>query len=324
VKLLLTGGAGYVGSVVARQLLEAGHELTVLDDLSRGHRQALPTAAKHAEVDLLDREGTAAVVAEGFEGVLHFAALALVGESVEQPEIYWRTNVTGTLNLLDGMREAGVRRLVFSSTCATYGQPDRVPIREDESTTPTNPYGESKLAVDKMIAGFCAAHRIGAVSLRYFNVAGASGDLGEHHEPETHLIPNVLRAAAGHAENVSVFGTDYPTEDGTAIRDYIHIEDLAVAHRLALDATRPGEHLIYNLGTGTGYSVRQVIDVAREVTGREIAVVESPRRPGDPARLVAASDRIKADLGWAPEKGLREIVTDAWGWHERHPGGYDD
>ncbi len=323
-KLLLTGGAGYVGSVVARQLLEAGHELTVLDDLSRGHRQALPTAAKHAEVDLLDREGTAAVVAEGFDGVLHFAALALVGESVEQPEIYWRTNVTGTLNLLDGMREAGVGRLVFSSTCATYGQPDRVPIREDESTTPTNPYGESKLAVDKMIASFCTAHGIGAVSLRYFNVAGASGDLGEHHEPETHLIPNVLRAAAGHAGHVNVFGTDYPTEDGTAIRDYIHIEDLAVAHRLALDATRPGEHLIYNLGTGTGYSVRQVIDVAREVTGREIAVVESPRRPGDPARLVAASDRIKADLGWAPEKGLREIVTDAWEWHERHPGGYDD
>ncbi len=313
-----------MGSVVARQLLEAGHELTVLDDLSRGHRQALSPAARHAEVDLLDREGTAAVVSEGFDGVLHFAALALVGESVEQPEIYWRTNVTGTLNLLDGMREAGVRRLVFSSTCATYGQPDRVPIREDESTTPTNPYGESKLAVDKMIAGFCTAHGIGAVSLRYFNVAGASGDLGEHHEPETHLIPNVLRAAAGHADHVSVFGTDYPTEDGTAIRDYIHIEDLAVAHRLALEATRPGEHLIYNLGTGTGYSVRQVIDVAREVTGREIAVVESPRRPGDPARLVAASDRIKADLGWAPEKGLREIVTDAWEWHERHPDGYDD
>ncbi len=323
-KLLVTGGAGYVGSVVALQLLEAGHELTVLDDLSRGHRQALPAGAAHAEVDLLDREGTAAVVAEGFDGVLHFAALALVGESVEQPEIYWRTNVTGTLNLLDGMREAGVKRLVFSSTCATYGQPDRVPIREDESTTPTNPYGESKLAVDKMIAGFCAAHGIGAVSLRYFNVAGASGDLGEHHEPETHLIPNVLSAAAGHAEHVSVFGTDYPTEDGTAIRDYIHIEDLAVAHRLALEATRPGEHLIYNLGTGTGYSVRQVIEVAREVTGREIAVVERPRRPGDPARLVAASDRIKADLGWAPEKGLKEIVTDAWEWHERHPGGYDD
>lgn len=323
-RLLVTGGAGYVGSVVAKQLLEAGHELVVLDNLSQGHRQALPDGARHVEVDLLDREATAAVMAEGFDGVLHFAALALVGESVEHPEIYWRTNVTGTLNLLDAMVGAGVDRLVFSSTCATYGQPERVPIREDEPPTPTNPYGQSKLAVDRMISDYCPAHGLGAVSLRYFNVAGASGELGEHHEPETHLIPNVLRAAAGHVERVKVFGTDYPTEDGTAIRDYIHIEDLAVAHRLALEAAQPEEHKIYNLGTGTGYSVRQVIEVAREVTGREIAVEEAPRRPGDPPRLVAANDLISAELGWEPEKGLSLIVADAWDWHERHPGGYVD
>ena len=321
-RLLVTGGAGYVGSVVAKQLLEAAHELVVLDNLSQGHRQALPEGVRHVEVDLLDREATAAVAAEGFDGVLHFAALALVGESVERPEIYWRTNVTGTLNLLDAMVGAGVDRLVFSSTCATYGQPERVPIREDEPPTPTNPYGQSKLAVDRMISDYCPAHGIGAVSLRYFNVAGASGELGEHHDPETHLIPNVLRAAAGHVDRVKVFGTDYPTEDGTAIRDYIHIEDLAVAHRLALEAARPAAHKIYNLGTGTGYSVRQVIEVAREVTGREIAVEEAPRRPGDPPRLVAANDLIGAELGWKPEKDLSRIVADAWDWHERHPGGY--
>ena len=241
-RILVTGSSGHLGEALVRVLRSEGEEIVGLDLLDSEYTTAVGS--------IVDRDFVRRCV-EGMDAILHAATLHKPHVGSHSRQDFVDTNVTGTLNLLDGMREAGVGRLVFSSTCATYGQPDRVPIREDESTTPTNPYGESKLAVDRMIAGFCAAHRIGAVSLRYFNVAGASGDLGEHHEPETHLIPNVLRAAAGHAENVSVFGTDYPTEDGTAIRDYIHIEDLAVAHRLALEATRPGEHLIYNLGTGT-------------------------------------------------------------------------
>src|ERR687894_1734707 len=255
-KLLVTGGAGYIGSVVANQLLERGHEVAVLDDLSRGHRAAVPDGAKFLEVGLADAEAVRDALAEGFDGVLHFAALALVAESVEYPERYHRGNFVGTLNLLDAMREHGVRRLVFSSTCATYGEPEEVPMPETLRTEPVNSYGNSKLAADRMIADECRAHGLGAISLRYFNVAGASGELGEDHYPETHLIPLVLQAAAGIREHVSVFGTDYPTDDGTAVRDYIHIEDLGEAHILGLErATNPGEHRIYNLGNGTGFSV---------------------------------------------------------------------
>jgi UDP-glucose 4-epimerase len=298
VKLLVTGGAGYIGSIVARQLLGAGHEVVVLDNLFRGHREAIPDGARLLEVDLCDAAAVRDAVAEGFDGALHFAALALVAESVAHPERYYRTNVAGTLNLLDALRAAEVTRLVFSSTCAVYGEPEVVPMDEQTPTQPVNAYGASKLAVDRMIGDECRAHALGAVSLRYFNVAGASGELGEDHEPETHLIPNVLRAAQGIRPFVEVFGTDYPTPDGTAIRDYIHIEDLAAAHLLALDATHGGEHRIFNLGNGSGFSVREVIEAARAVTGEQIPVREAPRRPGDPPMLVAASAKIRDELGW--------------------------
>jgi UDP-glucose 4-epimerase len=258
-----------------------------------------------------------------FDGALHFAALALVGESVAHPERYWHTNVGGTRNLLDALRDGGITRLVFSSTCACYGQPDKTPITEDAPTRPTSPYGTSKLAVDMMIADECAAHGLGAVSLRYFNVAGASNHLGEDHEPETHLIPNVLRAIQGRTSNVEIYGTDYPTPDGTAIRDYIHIADLSDAHELALQATAPGEHKIYNLGNGAGFSVRDVIAAAERVTGREVPVRESARRPGDPAVLVAGSDKIRNELGWAPKKpSIDEMIADAWEFALGHPDGY--
>lgn len=322
-KLLVTGGAGYIGSIVAQQLLDAGHEVVVLDSLERGHREAVPEGARLAEVDLLDAERVSETLAEGFDGALHFAAYALVGESVAHPERYYRNNVVGSLNLLDALRAAGVKRLVFSSTCAVYGEPEVVPMDEATPTRPVNSYGASKLAVDGMISDECRAHGLGAVSLRYFNVAGASGCLGEDHEPETHLIPNVLRAAQGLQPEVQIFGTDYPTPDGTAVRDYIHIEDLASAHLLALDGARPGEHRIFNLGNGNGFSVREVIEAAREVTGLEIPVREAPRRPGDPPQLVAASGRIRAELGWEPRKPmLADMVGDAWEFAQSHPRGY--
>jgi len=322
--ILVTGGAGYVGSVSARVLMAAGHRVTVLDDLSRGHRDAIPEGAEFIECDLLDPASLdRALAAGGFDSVLHCAALALVGESVTNPERYWRTNITGSLNLLDSMRSAGIGTLVFSSTCATYGEPEIVPISEDCPTRPVNPYGESKLAVDRMITAEAAAHGLAAISLRYFNVAGASGPCGEDHEPETHLIPNVLRAAQGRLEHVSVFGTDYPTPDGTAIRDYIHVEDLADAHMLALEQARTGEHRIFNIGNGNGFSVLEVIEAARRVTGLEIKVVEAPRREGDPPMLVAASQKIRAELGWeAKRPELDSMIADAWGFAQAKPDGY--
>jgi UDP-glucose 4-epimerase len=323
VKLLLTGGAGYIGSIVASRLLAAGHEVTVLDDLSRGHRDAVPEGARLDQVDLLDAPAVNRTAAQGFDGALHFAALALVSESVAHPERYWRTNVGGTRNLLDALRDAEIKRLVFSSTCATYGQPDQTPITEDAPTRPTNPYGASKLAVDMMIADECAAHGLGAVSLRYFNVAGASNSLGEDHEPETHLIPNVLRALQGRLPHVEIYGTDYPTPDGTAIRDYIHIEDLSDAHGLALDGTRPGEHRIFNLGNGAGFSVREVIAAAERVTGKTVPARKASRRPGDPAILVAGSEKIRAELGWSARKpALEDMIADAWNFARRHPQGF--
>jgi UDP-glucose 4-epimerase len=322
-RTLVTGGAGYVGSIVAKQLLGAGHEVVVLDDLSRGHAGALPKRAEHAAVSLLDHTALEDQLA-GIDAVLHFAALALVAESVEHPERYWHNNVGGTRNLLDAMRAHGVGRLVFSSTCATYGEPETIPIGEDEPTAPVNAYGASKLAVDLMIRDECRAHRLAAASLRYFNVAGASGELGEDHEPETHLIPLVLQAASGKREHIKLFGTDYPTRDGTAVRDYIHIEDLGEAHLLALDRLVAGEHRIYNLGTGDGYTVREVIDAARRVTGREIPAREEGRRPGDPPELVAANGRAREELGWAPRRGLEEMIADAWAWRQAHPDGYGD
>ncbi len=324
-KLLVTGGAGYIGAVVSRQLLAAGHEVVVLDNLERGHRAAVAPDARLVVVDLRDGDAVHKALAEGFDGVLHFAAFALVGESVSHPERYYRNNVVGSLNLLEAMRDAGVPRLVFSSTCAVYGQPDEVPISEQAPPRPANAYGASKLAVDGMIGDFCVAHGLGAVSLRYFNVAGAAAGAGEDHDPETHLIPNVLRTAQGRTPFVEVFGTDYPTDDGTAIRDYIHIEDLSAAHLLALDATPSGEHKIYNLGNGNGFSVRAVIAAAEQVTGARIEVREAPRRPGDPPMLVAAGARIRNELGWEPRKPqLHEMIGDAWTFAQSHPGGYSD
>ncbi|MEU6079011.1 UDP-glucose 4-epimerase GalE [Streptomyces sp. NPDC047108] len=314
-KYLVTGGAGYVGSVVAAHLLEAGHAVTVLDDLSTGHREGVPAGAEFIEGRIQD---AAKWLDRSYDGVLHFAAFSQVGESVVNPEKYWRNNVGGTTELLAAMRAAEVRTLVFSSTAATYGEPDEVPITEDAVTAPTNPYGASKLAVDHMIGGECAAHGLAAVSLRYFNVAGAyaSGDgttYGERHDPESHLIPLVLQVAQGRREAISVFGDDYPTPDGTCIRDYIHVADLAEAHLLALAAAESGEHLICNLGNGNGFSVREVVETVRTVTGHPVPEVTAPRRGGDPAVLVASAERARTRLGWRPSRAdLAGIVADAW------------
>jgi UDP-glucose 4-epimerase len=323
-KALVTGGAGYVGSVVAAQLLDAGHEVVVLDDLSRGHAGAIPSGAEHVDVSLNDRAALDEPLSGGIDAVLHFAALSLVAESVERPERYWSNNVGGTRNLLDAMRGQGVPRLVFSSTAATYGEPDEIPITEDAPPAPVNAYGASKLAVDLMIRDECRAHGLAAASLRYFNVAGASRSLGEDHDPETHLIPLVLQAASGARDHIKVFGTDYPTRDGTAVRDYIHIEDLGQAHLLALDRLDPGTHHVLNLGAGHGYTVREVIEAARRVTGREIPARDEGRRAGDPPQLVAANDRARAELGWEPERSLEQMIADAWEWHQAHPEGYRD
>lgn len=323
-KLLVTGGAGYIGSVMTAQLLAAGHEVTVFDNLAKGHLQAVSAGASFVEGNLLNEERLNSVLTAGFDGVLHFAALSLVGESVQQPERYYRNNVCGTLNLLEAMRAARVPRLVFSSTAAVYGEPEEIPILETAVARPTNPYGGSKLAIDQLISFAVAAHGLAAVSLRYFNVAGASGPLGEDHHPETHLIPIVLAVAAGQRAEVQIYGTDYPTPDGTAIRDYIHVEDLARAHVLALDSVRSGEHRIYNLGNGMGFSVREVIETARKVTGEPINAVEAPRRAGDPPVLVASSQRIRDELGWVPQKpDLATMIGDAWKWQQVHPHGYD-
>ncbi|WP_328692355.1 UDP-glucose 4-epimerase GalE [Streptomyces phaeochromogenes] len=309
-KYLVTGGAGYVGSVVAQHLLEAGHEVTVLDNLSTGFREGVPAGAEFIEGDIRD---AAKWLDSSFDAVLHFAAFSQVGESVVKPEKYWDNNVGGTMALLAAMRSAGVRKLVFSSTAATYGEPETTPIVESAPTSPTNPYGASKLAVDHMITGEAAAHGLAAVSLRYFNVAGAYGASGERHDPESHLIPLVLQVAQGRRDAISVYGDDYPTPDGTCIRDYIHVADLAEAHLLAVAAAQPGEHLICNLGNGNGFSVREVIETVRQVTGHPIPEVAAPRRAGDPAVLVASAATARERLGWNPSRAdLAGIVADAW------------
>jgi len=312
VKLLVTGGAGYVGSVCAKVLLEKGHQVVIVDDLSTGHADAVPAGAEFLDGDVV------AVVRRllpggSFDGVLHFAAKSLVGESVEAPERYWLGNVVKTLELLEVMREAGTPRLVFSSTASTYGEPESVPITEDTPTRPTNAYGATKLAIDHAITSYAYAHGLAATSLRYFNVAGAYAGLGERHAVETHLIPLVLQVATGQRDEILVFGNDWPTPDGTAIRDYIHVADLADAHLLALQTAQPGSHRIYNLGNGTGFSVREVIACCREVTGRPIAERDVARRAGDPAVLIASSAKAMTELGWRPGRSsIDEIVSDAW------------
>ncbi|MEV7418646.1 UDP-glucose 4-epimerase GalE [Streptomyces sp. NPDC089919] len=317
-KYLVTGGAGYVGSVVAAHLLEAGHEVVVLDNLSTGFREGVPAGASFVEADI--REAAEHLDAS-FDAVLHFAAFSQVGESVVNPAKYWENNVGGTMALLAAMRGAGVAKLVFSSTAATYGEPASTPITESMPTAPTNPYGASKLAVDHMISGECAAHGLAAVSLRYFNVAGAYGECGERHDPESHLIPLVLQVAQGRREAISVFGDDYPTPDGTCVRDYIHVADLAEAHLAALESAGPGEHLICNLGNGNGFSVREVVEAVRKVTGHPVPEVVAPRRAGDPAVLVASAAAAHDRLGWQPRRpDLAGIIADAWEFAQRHAG----
>ncbi|MEW1721437.1 UDP-glucose 4-epimerase GalE [Streptomyces sp. NPDC093109] len=314
-KYLVTGGAGYVGSVVAAHLLEAGHEVTVLDDLSTGFRAAVPAGAAFIEGRVQD---AAKWLDPSYDAVLHFAASSQVGESVAKPEKYWDNNVAGSMALLAAMRDAGVRTIVFSSTAATYGEPVSTPITESDPTAPTSPYGATKLAVDHMITGECGAHGLAAVSLRYFNVAGAyesaSGvTYGERHSPESHLIPLVLQVALGTRESISVYGEDYPTPDGTCVRDYIHVADLAQAHLRALEAATAGEHLICNLGNGNGFSVREVIETVRKVTGHPVPEVVAARRGGDPAVLVASAGTAHERLGWTPARAeLADIVADAW------------
>jgi UDP-glucose 4-epimerase len=314
-RLLVTGGAGYIGSVVAAQLISAGHEVIVLDDLSTGHADAVPAGATFVHGDLRTSAGKA--LADGIDAVVHFAAKSLVGESVGNPGLYWSSNLGGSLALLEAMRAADVKTIVFSSTAATYGEPDSVPVEEAALTKPTNPYGASKLAVDTALAEYARMHGFGAVSLRYFNVAGAFRDgagtwLGERHAVETHLIPNILRIARDHSGQVSIFGDDYPTADGSCVRDYIHVSDLAGAHLLALDACKPGQHTIYNLGCGTGYSNFEVLAACRDVTGLAIPATVTERRPGDPAVLIASSELIGRELGWRPERSLHHMVADAW------------
>ncbi|MGY1748132.1 UDP-glucose 4-epimerase GalE [Modestobacter sp. SYSU DS0511] len=310
-RVLVTGGAGYIGSVVTAALLAEGHEVTVLDDLSTGHEDAVPDGARLVQASLHDSAPVLAEVRP--DAVLHFAAKSLVGESQQAPELYWENNVGGSLALLEAMRAADCRRIVFSSTAATYGEPEEVPIPESAPTRPTNTYGASKLAVDTMLTSYAVAYDFAAVSLRYFNVGGAAYGRGERHATETHLIPIALQVASGTRESLTVYGDDYPTPDGTCIRDYVHVQDLAAAHLLALPAPAPGEHRVYNLGSGSGFSVQEMVDAVREVTGHDLPVVVGPRRAGDPARLVASSARIHDDLGWRPvHTDLRKIVRDAW------------
>ncbi|MFE7608450.1 UDP-glucose 4-epimerase GalE [Streptomyces celluloflavus] len=314
-KYLVTGGAGYVGSVVAAHLLEAGHAVTVLDDLSTGFRAAVPAGAEFIGGRVQD---AARWLDASFDAVLHFAAFSQVGESVANPGKYWANNVSGSMALLSAMRDAGVRTLVFSSTAATYGEPASALLTETDPTAPTSPYGATKLAVDHMISNEAEAHGLAAVSLRYFNVAGAYGDSGERHDPESHLIPLILQVALGERGSISVFGDDYPTPDGTCVRDYIHVADLAEAHLLALTAATAGEHLICNLGNGNGFSVREVIEAARKVTGHQIPERAAPRRAGDPAVLVASAVRAHERLGWQPSRAdLAGIIADAWAFARR-------
>ena len=321
--VFVTGGAGYIGSVCVEQLLDASHVVTVYDSLIEGHRAAIDPRATFVRGCLSDEASLSnALKASGAQGVIHFAAHALVGESMTNPGKYFGNNVGNGVKLLNAAVAAGVKKFVFSSTCATYGPPERVPITEDTPQRPINPYGESKLMFERILQWYQQLHGLEFVAFRYFNAAGASGRFGEHHRIETHLIPNVLRVALGQAPLCEIFGTDYPTPDGTCIRDYIHIIDLAQAHILAL---APGQHGFFNLGNGGGYSVRDVIRACEQVTGKKIPTTEQPRRPGDPPRLIAAAEKAKHELGWTPRyPKLEDIVATAWAWHREHPHGYAD
>ncbi len=326
-KLLVVGGAGFVGSTSVEHLVEAGHEVVVYDNLSSGHRAAVPERARLVIGDIDDRARLGEILADGVDAVLHCAARSLVGESMADPGLYYRVNVAGGVELLEAMKETGVTRLVYSSSAAVYGEPRRVPIAEADRTEPINPYGATKLAFEGAMRWFCAAHDFRAISLRYFNVAGATQRNGEDHDPETHLMPLVLRVAAGEATHVQIHGQDYPTPDGTCIRDFLHVRDIAEAHLLALEATGEGDASleVYNLGSAAGFSVREVVEAARRVTGRAIPARPVKRRIGDPPVLVASSRRARRELGWQPKhSSLEQMLADAWAWRESHPNGYAD
>ncbi len=321
--VFVTGGAGYIGSICVEEMLNAGHAVTVFDNLTEGHRSAVDARARFVAGDLADQAAvTAALRDSGASAVMHFAANALVGESMTNPGKYFGNNVGNGVKLLDACVACGVKKFVFSSTCATYGPPDRVPMTEDLPQRPINPYGESKLMFERVLQWYREIHQLEFVALRYFNAAGASENFGEHHRIETHLIPNVLAVALGQKTHCEIFGTDYPTPDGTCIRDYIHIIDLAQAHILAL---APGRQGFYNLGNGDGYSVRDVLRVCETITGKKITAIEKPRRPGDPPKLVASADKARRELGWNPRlPKLEDIIASAWRWHVKHPAGYSD
>ena len=326
-RILVTGGAGYIGSHAVRLFLDRGHDVWVYDNLSYGHRAAVP-ADRLVVGDLSETARVDHVLVERrIEAVVHFAAFAFVGESVQAPGKYYQNNLVNTLGLMECLRRQGIGRFVFSSTCATYGMPEAMPITEETPQAPINPYGWTKLAVERALADYAHAYKWGYAALRYFNAAGArpDGSIGEDHHPETHLIPLVIQAGMGQRPHIEVFGTDYPTPDGTGVRDYIHVDDLAEAHLLALEKVTPGAELRYNLGIGRGYSVREVIRTVEDVTGLKIPVKEGPRRPGDPPTLVASSEKIQRELGWTPRYAdLRAIVETAWHWHRTHPHGYED
>lgn len=322
-KILVTGGAGYIGSVASELLLDSGHEVVVFDNLERGHRSAVDERAGFIEGDLRDRDSIANAMKESApDAVMHFAAYALVPESMESPEIYFRNNMVGGINLAEAMLDAGVKKIVFSSTCATYGQPETMPISENLPQKPTNPYGDSKLSFEMVLNWYNKLHDVQAVYLRYFNACGATDKFGEDHDPETHIIPIVLQAAMGKRKKVYVYGEDYDTPDGSCVRDYIHIVDLAQAHILAVESDFSGP---FNLGNGSGYSVKQVIETARSVTGCKITAEIADRRPGDPDILVACADKARDVLGWVPKMPeLHDIIESAWKWHQLHPQGYED
>ncbi len=320
-KVLVIGGAGYIGSVMTEMLLDQGHEPVVFDSLERGHRDAVDSRARLIEGNLLDAEAIKKAMLEVKpDAVMHFAAYALVGESMEDPMLYFRNNVGGGIHLVDAMEAAGVGKIIFSSTCATYGVPQKIPLTEDHPQNPINPYGESKLLFEKVLSWCTRQRGIKAVYLRYFNACGASEKFGEDHRPESHLIPNVLKVALGQRHKLFIFGDDYDTPDGTCIRDYIHIKDLGQAHILAMTGDHQGA---FNLGNGDGYSIRQLIEVAREVTGHPIPAEKAPRRPGDPARLIGSAEKARNELGWKPQYAdLKTIIEHAWIWQKQHPEGY--
>jgi len=324
-RVMVVGGAGYVGSHTVRLLNSLNHDVWVYDNLSRGHVESVPRE-QFIQGNLTDRSLIMQVMLDKeIEAVMHFAAFALVGESVQHPAMYYQNNVTATFELLEAMRSVGVWRFVFSSTTATYGQPDKMPIREDTPQNPINPYGFTKLVVERALRDYAAAYGFGVAALRYFNASGASADgsIGEDHDPESHLIPIVLQVALGQRDSIQVFGNDYPTEDGTCVRDYIHVEDLATAHLAALEKLQPGSVLEMNLGTGVGHSVLQVIEACRKVTGQPIPAIVAERRPGDPACLIADSSLAQKTLGWSPKYvSIDSIVETAWNWHKKHPRGY--